>query len=233
MLTNFHLDFEVLDESHSGYENLDLLIKTPERMIRHDLAMRYWSSQNLPIHLNAEVFFHNNILFSSSGAQISTAKDLIIDCSWGSLGASLGFYEQFFITYVIRISDDIQFDAFTLMDGPFFSIFPYGDPKEGLYTLTHVKYGVIKIPVISEEEKLEIYATILLEVKKYLTVDVNRIILIESFISRKLKPISSSESRDVSITINDERNFVRVYSGKIDTIFHAVNKLDAELGRLG
>ena len=146
---------------------------------------------------------------------------------------AVGFYEQFFITYVIRISDDIQFDAFTLMDGPFFSIFPYGDPTEGLYTLTHVKYGVIKIPVISEEEKLEIYATILLEVKKYLTVDVNRIILIESFISRKLKPISSSESRDVSITINDERNFVRVYSGKIDTIFHAVNKLDAELGRLG
>lgn len=222
-------DFNVLNETEGGYKNLDLLISTPERLIRHDLAVQYWSSLNLPIHTESEVFLNSNaVLFSSSGKRISAAKDFVIDCSWGGISSGEGFYQQFFITFIIQIDTYIDFGAFTLMDGQFFSIFPYGDPEDKLYTLTHVKYGVLNLAQISDTEKSEAFAATLLDIKHYLSIDLSRVILVDSFVSRKLKPVSYSDSRDVSVDINKEYNFARVYSGKIDTVFHAVAELDAK-----
>lgn len=219
-------EYEVVNIDNSNFSNIDLLIKTKERLIRHDLATSYWSGKNLPINFNSEVYYHND-LFLTSGTKISTKKDLIIDCSWGELINNNGFFEQYFVTYIIKIHDEFCFDAFTLMDGNFFSIFPYGNQEDGLFTLTHVKHGITKIPTMTEHERLAIYSRILLDVKKYLNIE--NIELVDSFISRKLKPLSLSDSREVSIEINDKRNFVRVYSGKIDTIFHAMDYLISEL----
>jgi hypothetical protein len=106
------------------------------------------------------------------------------------------------------------------MDGPFFSIFPY-ENKDGskLYTLTHVKYGVIQSSIVDLKKVNELFSHILAECLFYLPGFFSAIELVDFFISKKSKPYSKSESRAVHVERNC--NIIQVKSGKIDAIFSA------------
>ena len=222
-------DFATYDKYCDELFNIDLVIKTNERLIRHDLAKKYWESENLPINFNEEILSNKNNIFTADGKKINQPNDLIIDCTWGASNQNKAYFEQFFITYIIKFSRDLPFGAFTLMDGPFFSIFPYGNPEDNLFTLTHVKYGVIKTAEIDHEKKNELFSEILIDLKKYLQIDASSISLIDTFISRKLKPNSVSDARDTNVIFNEQKNYASVYSGKIDTIFHSVDLINQKL----
>lgn len=222
-------NFTTLDAYCDQLPNIDLVINTDERLIRHDLAKKYWESKNLPINFNEDILSSQGNIFTAKGKKINKPNDLIIDCTWGASNQNKAYFEQFFITFIVKFAEDLPFDAFTLMDGPFFSIFPYGNPKDNLFTLTHVKYGVIKTAEIEQEKKNELFSEILIDIKKYLQINTLSISMIDNFISRKLKPNSVSDARDTNILFNEHKNYASVYSGKIDTIFHSVDLINNEL----
>ena len=153
-------------------------------------------------------------------------SDLIINATYGQLiskSSSQYYFNQDFLTILIkRVSQNCPFDSITVMDGEFYSIYPY-KIDEGIYTLTHVKFGILnRFPTGSEVKN--IYNNIKNAIINDIPDFVNNFKFYGSFISRKFKPNSSSDLRTTKFF--RDKNSVVIYSGKIDTIFLADELLE-------
>lgn len=218
--------FEEIDVSQH-VDNIEGMIISSERLILHNTSKKYWESKNFNIEFNENVALIDGKLLSQSGQRICSSKDVIIDCTYGNLIEDHNYYTEYFLSFVVHISN-LFCGAMTVMDGPFFSIFPYeNDFGERLYTLTHVKFGILKSKNIEKIEVLDIFSHVVIDCIRYLGLQNNDIKLVDYFISKKTKPFSSSESRAVEVKVCN--NLVSVRSGKIDAIFYAEEKVSDAL----
>ena len=140
----------MLDDIH----NLQGAISTNEKLICPTKSEQFWIEQNLNIDLDTYCSFDKKIHIK--GKRISN-NDKVIDCTWGHLIPNKQFFHQDFISFLlVRKSFQHSFDALTVMDGDFYSIYPYSSNTE-LYTITHVQLGVIKKDDISDNEAYQIF----------------------------------------------------------------------------
>lgn len=219
---------EVLDPELIGLHHCDGAVMVDERLIDHVKAKNYWTSRNFNIHFDQQVTLINDALYDGNGSKVSKSADIIIDCTWGDLRIPEGYFEEYFLTFIIRCSMK-EIGALTIMDGPFFSVYPYRLSSSGemTYTLTHVKHGILNTKHLEEDEIQAIYRLVLSDFFKYCP-DIASSIEVESyFIAKKLKPISPSQSR--ATEVKRAGNLITVIAGKIDAIFTAENFLLAEL----
>jgi hypothetical protein len=150
----------------------------------------------------------------------------LIDCTYNQLELSKSSYifEKTISLLYERIIINSTFDAITIMDGKFSSLYPR-DIEKNIYTLTDVEFtpfrkaykyteyeDLSEHDIFSIREKMEnkflIYYKNFLKEFKY----------VGYFISDKTKQLSSSDSRDI-ICEQVDKNMFTVNCGKIYGIF--------------
>jgi hypothetical protein len=231
--------------SHEGYQfkaiplkglslqGVDLVLSCDERLIRHDLAADYWNSINLPATFGEKMSFSEGRLRDSKGIAVSNRRDVVIDCTWGAMRPTPEYREEWFMSFLINQKrSELEFDALTVMDGQFFSIFPFGNPEHQVSTLTHVKHGVVPSTLIAAPEVLSRYESISNDAEKILPGFSDFFELDSWFLSRKLKPFSKSDARNVDICADIDNRLITIYSGKIDTVFYAYDQVAEICARL-
>ena len=217
-------NFTVESPATYGLNEVRGAISVDEEVIDHIAARDYWIKRQLPINLNEQVFIQNGLLYSSqSGNRLSRPNDLIIDCTWGECQPNnRKYYEEYFLSIVIKRRRNVEWGAITLMDGPFFSIYPYcGKDAFDLFTLTHVSLCPMKTKTLSSAQIKAICDSVFSAVSHYYPQILDDFDFVDSFVSRKLKPISRADSRSVGCRIDS--NIMNVYAGKIDAVFFAVD----------
>jgi hypothetical protein len=213
-------DFEVLNEKISN--NFQGAIIVNERYINPFKSKVFFQNLNLNIEFNSKIDYHEGEYFLN-GKKLNA--DIIINSTYGGLESKItsgNFRKEMFLTFIIKMLSPPPFGALTVMDGEFYSIYPY-DIHNNLYTLTHVRYGVVS-PEIDEDEINKLYAIVsdlvsqdINEFDKYFKLD-------GFFKSYKYKPNSKSDMR--STLLFKEQNSYVICSGKIDTIFLAKEIID-------
>tara|TARA_B100000787_G_scaffold146019_1_gene116483 strand:+ start:14965 stop:15951 length:987 start_codon:yes stop_codon:yes gene_type:complete len=209
-------NFEVLNENIS--DNFQGSILVNERYIDPFKSKDYFSNLNLNIKFDSNVYFKNQEYFLNN---LKLSSNVLINATYGGIEspvASKQFFKQKFLSFIIKKTvDSLPFDALTVMDGLFYSIFPYNQ-KLNLYTLTHVKYGVINNN-LSKHEIDNLYRLVNFSIIADFP-DFDKYFKFESFfVSNKYKSKSKTDLR--STLIFKEENVFTVCSGKIDTVFLA------------
>lgn len=206
-------DFQVLTDSLS--DNFQGSIIVHERYINHDNSKLFFEKANLNIKFNSKVNYNNGQYFLEN----KLISDPVYNCTYGGLeteNSQKNYFNQKFISFIIKKKSNVlPFDAITVMDGPFYSIFPF-NKKLDQYTLTHVKYGVVS-KKMNQLEIDNLFKLIITEIKIDLPDFDKHFEFSSYFISNKYKPKSNSDMR--STVIFQESNSYTICGGKIDTIF--------------
>jgi sugar phosphate isomerase/epimerase len=145
--------------------------------------------------------------------------DLILDCTYNSFGTIVNaqFEPSLFLLYRKR---DMQKEiAFTVMDGAFWSLYPF-DLKKGLYSITHVKFGRISSYEATEQDiknlendVLTYYPTLLRDFE-----------YVRCIVAKKHVMKSACASREMQLHLKD--NVISVACGKITGLFDFEDFLD-------
>lgn len=208
--------------------NIQDSINVKEEYIDFTKAKEYFTNI-----LKDKIVFNSEVT-KQSISQLKIEYDYVIDCTWGELSnfSFSKFYEaNLFHLYKLK-SQDPNF-AITLMDGDFFSLYPW---HESIYSLTNVKNVVLKkFKVLSDcLEYTEKIKTDLNFINKHRESCEKKVLeyysdfnkdfdYVEPKFSYKTKFNSENDSRYT--IIETEGNLIKVFSGKIDTIFEAEEKI--------
>jgi hypothetical protein len=208
--------FEILNLNIS--ENFEGAIRVEERFIDPFKSKSFFEDCGLNIEFNSVVKIVSEEYYLNDK---KLKSDLIVNATYGQLQSTLSsqnyFTQKYLSILVKRISSECPFDALTVMDGPFYSIYPYV-MSDDIYTLTHVKFGII-YGFLTKENIESIYDQIKNDIIKDWPDFEKNFQFFGSFISNKYKPISSTDLRTAKFF--KDNNSVVICSGKIDTIFLA------------
>jgi hypothetical protein len=148
--------------------------------------------------------------------------DLVINCTYNMLNPIQFDHYELFVSLLYKINAPETF-AYTIMDGPFFSIYPY-DIDNHIYTVTSVTHGVaykgLSADCTLSSEHLEtIIQKMEQQIVEYIP-DWKSVALYESYYtSWKTKPDSKTDDR--SLKHSYENGILNIYGGKITGIFDA------------
>lgn len=221
---------------HEGYEfkeanpkfllGITHCISVKEKFIDPSKAAQYWRSKGLQINFNSKAQVVNDTLFVNGG-QVSDAIG-VIDCTWGNMSGNQYGEAEYFVSFVLKPkTKNDDFGALTVMDGEFFSIYPY---INGLFTLTHVKHGIAGTRRLTSLQIDRIKKDTIRDVKTvYPSFD--HFFEIDSyFLSRKFKRKSTTADRSVKfIQHSSLKNSFQILSGKIDSLYLVQDHLEDNL----
>lgn len=157
--------------------------------------------------------------YSPEIIQDALKNDIVIDCTYGALFPHDDFYEEHCIMFVY-CSDKIL-SGLTVIDGPFYSLFPFYSNGVQKYTLSHVTWT----PKVYEES----FDTIRQKMEESLQQNfpdiMNGLIYESYFISRKCKRKNNQQFDDRSLfTYHPIPNVLSMIGGKMTGIFPAFQK---------
>ncbi|GAB7219007.1 FAD-dependent oxidoreductase [Vibrio comitans] len=213
------LDSAVIDK----FRNIDGIINTTEMLILNHRASDYFNDI-----LSSHIEFNKEIKLSDDNVlkEMKLNYDVVIDCTWGTSRKipSLDYYYEPCIYFYYRAKRKIDF-AFTLMDGNFFSVYPYQDD---IYTVTSVKHTPIG-QVFDREDIGELFRLARgeefiknkrrefeREIDFYYPGFLEDFEYVKPVYSLKTKLVSGTDYRGCMVTSED--NLISVFSGKIDTL---------------
>ena len=163
------------------------------------------------------------------------AFDYVIDCTWGHFNRpSLPIYYE--PTILLYYEGDSRAPAVTLVDGPLCSVYPTEDPN--IFTLssvTHTPLGQLEDPGAARREinaadgVLVNRKRLLMEeqMSRYIPSFADNFRFLGPQFSIKTKLLGSFDDRSCYVQHNDRR--ISVMSGKIDTVFFAMERILAIL----
>ena len=211
--------------------NLEGSINCNERVIEIEKSRTYFKSKledNLLLNTPVESLEEKSDSVLINGENF----DFVIDCTWGHFKKNRDdvFYEP---TVLLYYETKENFPAFTLVDGPLASIYP--TETKGLYTLSSVPNTPMTQfdhPEKAREfinsnlpnEMLNSKITAMEEqIMKYVPQFKDTFTYVAPQYSIKTKVVGAFDDRSCSV-INENR-YISVMSGKIDTIFHAMERI--------
>ena len=219
---------EIDKQQVNNFENYEGIISVEEKLIDFEKSRRFFHEQNLPISYNITCNYHGKEIHANNK---KIDSDFIFDCTYGQLQCPEGFFSENFLSFVYSKKNKILFDALTVMNGEFYSIYPYYDD---LFTVTGVKEGIIDLKeykkmgkdsyIRSRREMLE--SKIIKDYKIFL----DNFNYSTYFISKKTKPVCNTDKRSTHIVKNG--NIITVCSGKIDTVFECDEVVNSVLETL-
>lgn len=217
-------DFKIID---NNLEKIEGSILTNERYINFKKAHKFFNDElkNLVIVKS---------ISNKDIKKLSNDFDLVINCTNNQIKGSGGFYELT-ISLIYEKVNKNEFDSLTIVDGNFFSIYPYYDNK---YTLTDVEQTPIKkFNSLNKLNKFKLSITddlINHKIKKmeskvleYYKDFKNDFKYDGYFLSTKSKVISNSDNRYP--IIEKEKNIVNCFTGKIQGIYIIENYINNEI----
>lgn len=220
-------EFEFKIITDNNLENIEGSILTNERYINFNKVQKFFQDELCDI-ITVKDITNKDI------KKMSKDYDLVINCTNNQIKGSEGFYELT-ISLIYEKIKETSFDSLTLVDGSFFSIYPYYDNK---YTLTDVEHTPVKkFKYISGldkfrskitdnfiEDKIQKMESKVLEYYKEFKSDFT---YSGYFLSVKSKIISTSDSRYPVIQKID--NIINCFTGKIQGIYIIENYIKNEI----
>ena len=196
-------------------------INVSERQIDFESAHEFFNNELSNFHIKKTVC-------KDELDKLAKRYDFVIDCTNNCLInlKKPECYYELTVSYLYKKIKETPFDALTLVDGSFFSIYPY---KNDLYTLTDVEYTPIK--KFKEIKQLEKYRTeidgtsffdenrskIVTKVKEYFNDFDKHFEYYSYYLSTKSKIVSGSDNR--APIIIPENNIIHCFTGKIQGIY--------------
>jgi len=199
-------------------ENLDYLsniegaINTKEKYINFQSLHDHFNEQLSPIFFRRKIDDFREL-----------DHDLIINCTNNHLQFVQDCSYELTLTLLYKKTNQTPFGALTLVEGDFFSIYPY---RDNLVTVTDVEHTPIaKFRTIEELNDYNFSDEILNDriekienkITKYYSPFKSNFVYDGYFLSTKVKPISSSANRYP--VVYKENNTISCYTGKIQGIY--------------
>ena len=221
-------------EANFGLDNLKNIIFVDERYINFQKASDYFNYT-----LSDNVFTAN----VPSAEALKDDYDLVVNCTNNYIRdptCANAFYEVAITllyekTRLLEKADQVPFGALTLVDGEFFSIYPY---SENTYTLSDVRYTPVAIfnSVIElskfkfQEDNLEHYKELFTSrVKRYYPEFDKAFSYKGYFLATKAK--YKSNSADRYPFISQQGNVINCFTGKIQGIYIVEDYIKNEIAR--
>jgi hypothetical protein len=220
-------DKEITDVKYNDVEGC---INTGERHIDFSEASNFFNDKLKNIIVNRNI--SKNEL-----KELSKEYDLVINATNNHIKQSNrnnSFYELT-ISLLYKKIKDVNFDSFTLVDGDFFSIYPY---KDNVYTLTDVEHTPIR--KFNNVNKLNDFVKNINQdlidrkinrmekkAKHYLPEFNSHFKYDGYFLSTKSKIVSMSDERYPIIDKKD--NIINCFTGKIQGIYIIENYIQNEI----
>jgi len=225
-----------IDYDHTIVENTYLsnidgnMINTKEKIINSEKVKHFFlkniDNNNIKLNYKVEKIENkNNKVIINDEIEC----DLLIDCTYNQqqLSKKKYVYENTISLLYKRINFTNNFDSLTIMDGPFFSLFPRDITKQ-LYTLTHVKHtpflsstnvnDILTNNIDSTIDVEKIKNNMEIDVKKYYKDFKKDFTYCDYFTSYKCKNVCQNDSRNCNIE-KSGNNIITVNCGKIIEIF--------------
>ena len=230
IMTSSGIDFREVRECSVPMRGIDGILLTSERVMLIERARHYFEHRlGSSLRLGARV---QSIETLPASVQIDGERfDMLIDATWGHLvGLPLKmFYET---TILLYFETQDPFPAVTLVDGPLTSVYPTEDPN--IYTLSSVPHTPIARASTSAEarsirdgvgnELVEQKKVAMLEqISRYLPDFNDRFRFMGPQLAIKTKPVGAFDDR--SCYVYRQGRTISVMSGKIDTIFFAMEQI--------
>lgn len=230
IMTSSGLDYRETKENHLGLRGIDGIIISTERVLLISKARKYFFDKlDGSLHLNTEV---KSVESSGSSAAIDgEVFDFIVDCTWGHRGnlPIPFFYEPTLLLYYEAAEN---FPAITLVDGQLASVYPTEDST--IYTLSSVPHTPLARCTTSAEARavLASVSTQVVDEKRrlfeeqicrYLPTFPEHMRYLGPQFAIKTKPVGNVDDRSCYVFRNGR--VITVMSGKIDTIFHAQERV--------
>lgn len=216
------------EEINFTLNNVQGTINTKERYINFQKAHQHFNNILGNITVKKKIENLSNL---------STEYEMVINCTNNSFSGI--FDNSFFeltLTLIYTKINDISFDAVTLVDGNFFSLYPY-NAEQNKFTLTDVEHTPLKI--FDSMENMHAYKVtddlvykkrVLMEEKvtKYLPNFNKNFKYSGYFLSTKAKSINSTADRYPIVKINDK--IIHAYIGKIQGIYPVQDLIQKIIG---
>ena len=230
IMTSSGIDFSELASPAPMLANVEGCLLTPERVLLLDTARRYFSSR-----LNPFLVMNHRVesIEERDGAIYVDGRrfDFVIDATWGHLTRPPIdlFYEPTILLYYEAAG---PFPAITMVDGPLCSIYPTEDPN--IYTLFSVPHTPIgrfangadahrALAAVDRAFVAEKVARMEEQIVRYVPGFKDNFRFMGPQLAIKTKPSGSFDDRSCCV-FRSGRSF-SVMSGKIDTIFFAVERI--------
>ena len=158
-------------------------------------------------------------------------NDWIVNCTYNHLAPIPMDHYELYCSLVYHIPGSLF--AVTIMDGPYFSIYPY-DLEKRLYTVTSVRHGVAwrgtdpSQAVWSVAREKEIRTAVESEVTGILPEFPTIAQYTQCFLSWKTKPVTKGDD-DRSLRFSVTGHTISLYGGKITGIFDAAEQVLATI----
>lgn len=240
IMANSGGEFEDYSSTLLNSELISGAIKTNEKLIRNDLAKKYFDQYFKDT--NVDLFMDYKVKNEDvKNKKLNNRRyDFIINATWGAIQTglldSLEMYYEPCIYFYYSSFDESRDFALTVMDGKLFSLYPY---EKSIYTLTSVEYT----PIV----KTKCYntaVTILNDVTESFTKDRQRMFeqqacaYIPEFkelykfegVELSLKTKIKTESDSRYCIVKERSGIIDIFSGKIDTINYAEKRVLDILG---
>jgi glycine/D-amino acid oxidase-like deaminating enzyme len=230
VMTSSGIDFTELQTPSVGLCDIEGALLVAERVVMLERARAYFKRRlGASLVLDAEVA---SVEETERAVFVNGARfDFLIDATWGHRGPLPVdvTYEPTLLLYYECAED---FPALTLVDGPLCSVYPTEDPR--VYTLSSVPYTPLgRFPTapaarlfrdrvdgnVVEERRRAMER----QIRQYLPDFAGRFKFLGPQISLKTKPLGMHDDR--SCYVFRQGRVFSVLSGKIDTIFFAVERI--------
>lgn len=228
------IPFVEMPEGSPHLQNIEGVIKTDERVILLDRARSYFSDRlKGNLHLNTAVESIQNM---SNGVVVNGVRyDYAVDATWGhySKPPINLIYEP---TILLYYETNHDMPAVTFVDGPLSSVYPTEDPS--IYTLSsvvHTPLGQFSTPEEAVATRDGVTGELSLAKRQAMEAQIS--VNIPNFrdyfkfagvqLAIKTKPIGNFDDRSCHV-YRDGRLF-SVLSGKIDTVFFAMERILASI----
>lgn len=230
VMTSSGLDYQETKDNQLGLRGIDGFMHVPERVLLISRARKYFADNlrdNIVLGEQVDSVEQSNSKIVLNGESF----DFAVDCTWGHRG-SLPINCFFEPTLLLYYECNTNFPALTLVDGPLGSLYPTEDPT--IYTLSSVPHTPIARCSTSGEARAVLAAVTGEDIAKKRQLMEEQITrFLPSFsdhmrylgpqLAIKTKPIGNVDDR--SCYVFRSGRLMTVMSGKIDTIFHAQERV--------
>lgn len=224
------IDFAEFSDVSAWLSDVDGALLTPERVLMISRARRFFSQRlSGVLRLGEDVtsITHNDTHASINGEIF----DYVIDASWGKFmrGSANIFFEP---TLLLYYETDENAPAITLVDGPLSSVYPTEDPK--IFTLSsvsHTPLGHFSDSLKAEESLKRVTSAVVSKKRDQMEAQIAKNVPRFSDVFRfagaqlSMKTKLNGLSDDRSCYVHQTGRLFSVMSGKIDTVFHATERI--------
>jgi hypothetical protein len=230
IMTSSGIEFVELTSTPPILANVEGCLAVPERVLLLDRARRFFSERLGPFFVpehRVESVVNGNDFDQVDGRRF----DFVIDATWGHFGKPPIdlYYEP---TILLYYEAELEFPAVTFVDGPLCAIYPTEDPK--LYTLSsvpHTPLGRFDTAAAARNALDSINRDIVARKMLLMEEQISHFVpgfhdvfrFVAPQISIKTKPAGNFDDR--SCYVFKTGRVFSVMSGKIDTIFFAVDRI--------